>query len=156
MDHRETTLEEDKAYAMLGIFSVQMTSLYGEGYATTYGRLRREVSQATRLPPLPVAEGAAFDSHAEEHNARCYPNTPVDLLRQIASWAIDPNGKAIFWLNGIAGTGKSPSPAPLRSTSTSAASLAEASFSREVRLSEGTLADCSPPSPPRSPQSCLE
>lgn len=107
MDCRETMLEEDKAYAMLGIFNVQMPLLYGEGYAEASRRLRREVSQATKLPPIPVAEGAAFDSRAEEHNARCYPNTRVDLLRQIASWAPDPDGKAIFWLNGIAGTGKS-------------------------------------------------
>ncbi|KAI0182317.1 WD40-repeat-containing domain protein [Xylaria flabelliformis] len=107
MDRRETTLEEDKAYAMLGIFYIQMPLLYGEGYATASGRLRREVSQATKLPPMPVAEGAAFDSRAEEHNARCYPNTRVDLLHQIASWAVDHDGKAIFWLNGIAGIGKS-------------------------------------------------
>ncbi|KAI0543543.1 vegetative incompatibility protein HET-E-1 [Xylaria curta] len=98
---------KDKAYAMLGIFYIQMPLLYGEGYAKASGRLRREVSQATKLPPIPVAEGAAFDSRAEEHNARCYPNTRVDLLHQIESWATDPNGKAIFWLNGIAGTGKS-------------------------------------------------
>ncbi|KAI1737960.1 vegetative incompatibility protein HET-E-1 [Xylaria scruposa] len=107
MDNRETTLEEDKAYAMLGIFCVQMPLLYGEGYAKASGRLRREVGQATKLPLIPVAEGAAFDSRAEEHNARCYPNTRADLLRQIETWATDPDGKAIFWLNGIAGTGKS-------------------------------------------------
>ncbi|KAI1199232.1 heterokaryon incompatibility protein-domain-containing protein [Nemania serpens] len=107
MDRRETTLEEDKAYAMLGIFHVQMPLLYGEGYAEASRRLRREVSDATKLPPIPVAEGAAFDSRAEEHNARCYVDTRVDLLSQIESWAADPDGKAIFWLNGIAGTGKS-------------------------------------------------
>ncbi|KAI0446385.1 vegetative incompatibility protein HET-E-1 [Xylaria telfairii] len=107
MEHRETTVEEDKAYAMLGIFSVQIPLIYGEGYANASQRLRREVSQATKLPSIPVAEGAAFDSRAEEHNARCFPDTRVDLLREITSWAIDPDGKAIFWLNGIAGTGKS-------------------------------------------------
>lgn len=107
MEHRETTVEEDKAYAMLGIFSVQIPLIYGEGYANASQRLRREVREATKLPPIPVAEGAAFDSRAEEHNARCYPETRVDLLRQITSWAIDPNGKSIFWLSGIAGTGKS-------------------------------------------------
>ncbi|KAI0479901.1 vegetative incompatibility protein HET-E-1 [Xylaria cf. heliscus] len=107
MEPRETTLEEDKAYAMLGIFQVQMPLLYGEGYSKASERLRREVAQATRLPSIPVAEGASFDSRAEEHNARCYPNTRVDILRQIASWAADPDGKAVFWLNGVAGTGKS-------------------------------------------------
>ncbi|KAK0764406.1 hypothetical protein N5P37_003807, partial [Trichoderma harzianum] len=56
---------------------------------------------------LPVAEGAAFDSHAEEHNPTCLPDTRVELLQHIMSWTQDPNAKAIFWLNGMAGTGKS-------------------------------------------------
>ncbi|KAI1174792.1 vegetative incompatibility protein HET-E-1 [Nemania sp. FL0916] len=107
MDDRETKLDEDKAYAMLGIFSIEMPLLYGEGYVKASRRLRREVSQANKLPPIPVAEGAAFDSRAEEHNARCYPDTRVDLLRQISSWTEDTDAQAIFWLNGIAGTGKS-------------------------------------------------
>jgi adenylylsulfate kinase-like enzyme len=29
------------------------------------------------------------------------------LRRQITEWAEDANGKCIFWLNGMAGTGKS-------------------------------------------------
>jgi hypothetical protein len=56
---------------------------------------------------LPVAGGAAFDSHIDEHNARCLRNTRVKLLSQITEWAKDSNGKSIFWLNGMAGTGKS-------------------------------------------------
>ena len=56
---------------------------------------------------LPVAKGASFDSHIEEHNARCLANTRVELQRQIKEWASDENGKPIFWLNGMAGTGKS-------------------------------------------------
>ncbi|KAI0410771.1 vegetative incompatibility protein HET-E-1 [Xylaria grammica] len=107
MEDRETTVEEDKAYAMLGIFSVQIPLIYGEGSENAFRRLRSEVSQATKPPPIPVAEGAAFDSRAEEHSARCYPETWVELLSKIASWAVDPDGKPIFWLNGVAGTGKS-------------------------------------------------
>ncbi|KAH8752251.1 vegetative incompatibility protein HET-E-1 [Diaporthe sp. PMI_573] len=107
MDHRETTREEDMAYALLGIFDVQMPLIYGEGRARAFGRLRKEVDQTTTPPPIPVAEGATFDSRAEEHNTQCYPDTRVNLLRQITSWAEDPSGKVIFWLNGMAGTGKS-------------------------------------------------
>ncbi|KAK4189473.1 hypothetical protein QBC35DRAFT_462007 [Podospora australis] len=59
------------------------------------------------LSTLPVAEGAAFDSHAEEHNARCHPGTRTELLSQIQDWANNPQTETIFWLNGIAGTGKS-------------------------------------------------
>ncbi|PTB61114.1 hypothetical protein M431DRAFT_538258 [Trichoderma harzianum CBS 226.95] len=56
---------------------------------------------------MKIAEGAAFDSHAEEHNPTCLPDTRVELLQHIMSWTQDPNAKAIFWLNGMAGTGKS-------------------------------------------------
>lgn len=54
-----------------------------------------------------VAAGASFDSRAEEHNPMCLPSTRVELLRQISQWALDPGAEAIFWLNGMAGTGKS-------------------------------------------------
>jgi hypothetical protein len=59
------------------------------------------------LTTLPAASGAAFDSHAEEHNARCHPDTRTELLRHIREWANDPHAENIFWLNGAAGTGKS-------------------------------------------------
>jgi WD40 repeat protein/Mrp family chromosome partitioning ATPase len=59
------------------------------------------------LSKLPVATGAAFNSHQSEHDARCHPDTRVDLLREIYDWADDIDGKCIFWLRGKAGTGKS-------------------------------------------------
>ncbi|CEJ83110.1 hypothetical protein VHEMI03137 [[Torrubiella] hemipterigena] len=59
------------------------------------------------LDRLPIAEGASFDSHAEEHNQTCLENTRIELLRQIQAWVEDPCAESIFWLNGMAGTGKS-------------------------------------------------
>ncbi|KAF2186048.1 hypothetical protein K469DRAFT_687463 [Zopfia rhizophila CBS 207.26] len=56
---------------------------------------------------LPTAKGASFDSHMEEHNSTCLPNTRTELLQHIQGWAKDKSGKPIFWLNGAAGTGKS-------------------------------------------------
>ena len=52
-------------------------------------------------------EGATFDSHIDEHDARCHPDTRTDLRNKIQDWARNPNGECIFWLNGMAGTGKS-------------------------------------------------
>ncbi|PWI65022.1 hypothetical protein PCL_07434 [Purpureocillium lilacinum] len=54
-----------------------------------------------------VAKGASFDSRAEEHNPTCLPNTRVEILQQIAGWVLDPAAESVFWLNGMAGTGKS-------------------------------------------------
>jgi hypothetical protein len=65
------------------------------------------IHQKIDLSKLPSAEGAAFDSYADELDARCHPETRIDLLRQIKEWSDDPQGKCIFWFNGMAGTGKS-------------------------------------------------
>ncbi|RYP04155.1 hypothetical protein DL764_004654 [Monosporascus ibericus] len=66
-----------------------------------------DMNQNMVLDKIPVAEGATFDSHAEEHNPTCHRDTRVDLLREISEWAENPRAKAVFWLNGMAGTGKS-------------------------------------------------
>lgn len=58
------------------------------------------------LDKLPYAAGAAFDSRDNLHD-QCLENTRVDLLNQIHTWANDVHDKDIFWLKGIAGTGKS-------------------------------------------------
>jgi len=41
---------------------------------------------------LPFAEGAAFDSHINDLDARRHPDTQ-DLLRKIKEWEHDPDGK---------------------------------------------------------------
>ncbi|KAJ4137887.1 hypothetical protein NW754_001532 [Fusarium falciforme] len=66
-----------------------------------------DINQKTVLDRLPAVVEASFDSRAEEHNPICLHGTRVDLLRQISAWADDPRAEAIFWLNGMAGTGKS-------------------------------------------------
>jgi hypothetical protein len=65
------------------------------------------IDQKLDLAKLPIAQGASYDSHTEEHNARCLPNTRTALLQEITNWAQDKDGKSIFWLSGMAGTGKS-------------------------------------------------
>ena len=110
---RKTTREEDWAYCLLGIFGVSMTPLYGEGREravlrledTIDGPLNRKIHFV--LEKLPAADGAAFDSQAEGAGPTCHRDTRVDLLRQIHEWADQPQAHAIFWLNGMAGTGKS-------------------------------------------------
>ena len=56
---------------------------------------------------LHIAPAAAYDSHANEHDAKCVSGTRVELLDSISSWAKNNNSNFIFWLNGMAGTGKS-------------------------------------------------
>jgi hypothetical protein len=63
--------------------------------------------QDRHLAKLPYANGAAFDSHAQEHESQCLPDTRVELCQKITRWSADPYGECVFWLNGMAGTGKS-------------------------------------------------
>jgi hypothetical protein len=103
---RETTVEEDTAYCLLGIFDIHMPLIYGEGRHHAMGRLRKEIKDH-HVISLPIATGASFNSHVEENNTRCLPNTRIDLLRCIKQWVNDVDGPSMFWLSGMAGTGKS-------------------------------------------------
>ncbi|KAM5358432.1 hypothetical protein ACJA88_015348 [Fusarium oxysporum] len=67
----------------------------------------QSVDDRTTLNQLPIAHGASFDSKAEQHNPTCLPNTRQELLDYIDHWIDDPNSKTVYWLNGMAGTGKS-------------------------------------------------
>ncbi|KAJ6032556.1 hypothetical protein N7540_003288 [Penicillium herquei] len=59
-----------------------------------------------RLDKQLYAEGAAFNSNENQHGD-CLENTRVDLLENILSWAHAEGDENIFWLKGVAGTGKS-------------------------------------------------
>ncbi|KAM5528787.1 Vegetative incompatibility protein HET-E-1-like protein 7 [Fusarium oxysporum f. sp. phaseoli] len=66
-----------------------------------------DIDHQMALDRLPVAEGASFDSYAEKHNPTCLQDTRVELLKDVQLWIDGTNSKVIFWLNGMAGTGKS-------------------------------------------------
>ncbi|KAF8533431.1 WD40-repeat-containing domain protein [Trichophaea hybrida] len=63
--------------------------------------------QDHHLAKLPCAYGAAFNSRIWQHKAGCLNGTRVDLLKQIMTWSESASGAGIYWLNGMAGTGKS-------------------------------------------------
>jgi len=41
------------------------------------------------------------------HHDRCLPGTRESVLQDIIHWAKNPHGQNVYWLNGLAGTGKS-------------------------------------------------
>ena len=59
------------------------------------------------LAKLPIAERAAFNSHANEPQDYCLENTRIELLEEIEDWVNNSPAKSVFWLQGMAGTGKS-------------------------------------------------
>ncbi len=63
MERRNTTVQEDKAYSLFGIFDVQMPLLYGEGEKKAFARLHEELNKTRKcesslysLMPRPLAE----------------------------------------------------------------------------------------------------
>ncbi|KAJ5708639.1 WD domain-containing protein [Penicillium malachiteum] len=56
---------------------------------------------------LPTVQEAAVDSFENQNEDECLPGTRKVLLNEITEWAMSPHGKCIFWLKGMAGTGKS-------------------------------------------------
>ncbi|KAH8588760.1 WD40-repeat-containing domain protein [Bisporella sp. PMI_857] len=68
------------------------------------------ISREDPLSFLPFATNAPFNSFDRQHEPACLHNTRVDLLQRIYSWADGKDGqdeRCIFWLSGLAGTGKS-------------------------------------------------
>ncbi|KAG8948545.1 hypothetical protein FRC03_000689 [Tulasnella sp. 419] len=55
----------------------------------------------------PRADSARYDSGSQSSSSFCLEDTRVKLLDEIEKWAEDPNSRPIFWLCGMAGTGKS-------------------------------------------------
>ncbi|KAL3248947.1 hypothetical protein ABHI18_011837 [Aspergillus niger] len=65
------------------------------------------LAESIDLKELPVAAGAEFGTYMDQHEEECFPGTRKELLLDIRDWAVSDQGKCIFWLNGLAGTGKS-------------------------------------------------
>mgnify|MGYP001222990039 CR=1 FL=1 len=65
------------------------------------------MDQRLGLDRLRTAKGATFDSYEnDKEHTECLPGTRNELLHKIEQWGESPSGKCIFWLNGMAGTGK--------------------------------------------------
>ncbi|BAE66154.1 unnamed protein product [Aspergillus oryzae RIB40] len=66
----------------------------------------QEVRDAVDMLNLPFAKGAFFGSFEDQHEDECLPGTRTELLQQVQGWGRFSD-KHLFWLNGMAGTGKS-------------------------------------------------
>ncbi|CAG8371423.1 unnamed protein product [Penicillium salamii] len=80
---------------------------YGNQTGVNHGTINMYSNAAGPLDQLPVADGAEFDSFMDRDEVECLSGTRTELLEEIADWMASPDGKPIFWLNGMAGTGKS-------------------------------------------------
>lgn len=74
--------------------------------AETVSRVDHEI-RYDAIKRLAVSHGAMYDSAHDRHAPLCLPNTRVQLLEDIMSWAKNRDDHRVYWLNGMAGTGKS-------------------------------------------------
>jgi hypothetical protein len=65
------------------------------------------VSRERSLDLLDNLPEASFNATNKQHVATCLPNTRSDVLEEIRRWADGDGGQRIYWLKGMAGTGKS-------------------------------------------------
>ncbi|KAF8680443.1 WD40 repeat-like protein [Rhizoctonia solani] len=64
--------------------------------------------KSTRAQQLYPARNAIFDSAFSDTIRRhiCTKGTRTQVLDDLAKWASDPDAPSVFWMNGMAGTGK--------------------------------------------------
>ncbi|KAJ5404019.1 hypothetical protein N7509_003890 [Penicillium cosmopolitanum] len=66
-----------------------------------------ELNSKMVLVELKIAEEAHYNANTGEEYQECLQETRKELLQDIKSWATHPDKKSVFWLQGMAGTGKS-------------------------------------------------
>ncbi|KAF5497478.1 Heterokaryon incompatibility protein 6, OR allele [Colletotrichum siamense] len=69
-------------------------------------RLEHKINYDT-INRLVVSTGAMHDSAKNQHENICLSGTRDNLLKDIVQWSEDANDHRIYWLSGMAGTGKS-------------------------------------------------
>lgn len=100
-------LQRLKATVDLALSADQTSLLVGVDANVTQLRQGQDVIEQERLlGKLAVAYDAAFDSYHRQHEPKCVSDTRKDLLRQLGDWS-QHHQPPIFWLSGMAGTGKS-------------------------------------------------
>lgn len=59
------------------------------------------------LERLAIVADAPFNSYENQRHNPCLEKTRVDVLQKVMQWAYGTSPQCIFWLKGMAGTGKS-------------------------------------------------
>ncbi|KAI4916361.1 uncharacterized protein J4E92_009278 [Alternaria infectoria] len=64
-------------------------------------------TSADKLKRLPHAVEAPFNAYIRQHEPFCLPSTRTALLEAIYDWTDAQDERCLYWLSGLAGTGKS-------------------------------------------------
>ncbi|KAF2682033.1 HET-domain-containing protein [Lentithecium fluviatile CBS 122367] len=105
---RETTVEEDKAYALLGIFNVELPLCYNEGYACAFKRLQQEISKLnTCLQDLRSTDPRDDKRRIEDSKGGLLQDSYRWILENsdFQRWRDDQQSR-LLWIKGNPGKGK--------------------------------------------------
>ena len=108
VEHRQTKLEEDKAYSLLGIFGVYILPNYGEGRASALGRLEDKFHEMQRC----VQDLRLTDPRDDKKRIE---DTKGGLLEGSYHWILENSDfqqwcnnqqSRLLWIKGDPGKGK--------------------------------------------------
>ncbi|KAG8715036.1 hypothetical protein FRC08_011073 [Ceratobasidium sp. 394] len=101
----ETMLKKLQVNAILNVWKITNESL---NVANENLRATNENIVNIRLERLHPVNQARYDSSVASQVRRtgCTPNTRQLVLQELQDWANDAQGAKIYWMNGMAGTGK--------------------------------------------------
>ena len=91
VQYRQTKVEEDKAYSLLGIFDVEMPLRYGEGSASAFKRLEEEIDKLDKC----LRDLRITDPHNDKKRIE---DTKGGLLEDSYRWILD-NADFQRWRN---------------------------------------------------------
>jgi len=105
---RQTTVEEDKAYSLLGIFDVQMPLRYGEGMANAFKRLEEEIDKFNKcLKDLRLSDPRDDKRRIEDTKGGLLEDSYNWILKtsDFQQWRNNPQ-TWLLWIKGDPGKGK--------------------------------------------------
>ncbi|KAJ6609487.1 hypothetical protein B0H10DRAFT_476635 [Mycena sp. CBHHK59/15] len=83
------------------------TALRTEQQAHETHQIVTEIHDNQLLESLqPVIDTSYLDPHTSSNRSGCLKDTRVGILLDLIAWANDRDGESVFWLDGMAGTGK--------------------------------------------------
>ena len=105
---RQTKVEEDKAYSLLGIFDVEMPLRYGEGSASAFRRLDEEIDKLNKcLGDLRSTDPRHDKKRIEDTNSGLLEDSYRWILENsdFQKWRKDGQSR-LLWIKGDPGKGK--------------------------------------------------
>ena len=108
MEHRQTKLEEDRAYSLLGIFDVYISPIYGEGTGSAFRRLLDEIDKLERcIQDLRLTDPRDDKKRIEDTKGGLLEDSYRWILQNpdFRQWRNEQQSR-LLWVKGDPGKGK--------------------------------------------------